>query len=110
MIKLSSLITESTEEYRKSWLERHNAIVENGRLIAYHATPTKNIKSIKLNGFKEHSYFSLRPEYSKQMASTYHDVSENKITLLKVKLPLDAIEFVASNIYSLRVIKFEETL
>jgi hypothetical protein len=103
-------ITESTEEYRKDWLSRHNATIENNRVLAYHGTPVKNLKSIKANGFKIKTYFSLRLEYSKQIASTYHDVPENKVAVLKVWLPLDAIDFVMSDIYSTRVIKFEETL
>lgn len=110
MIKLSQLINESTDEYRKSWLERHNAIIENGRLVAYHGTPKRNLKSIKLNGFKSHSYFSLRTEYSKQIAARYHDTTEDKVVVLKVKLPLDAIDFVMSDIYSVRVIKYDETV
>jgi hypothetical protein len=110
MIKLKELILESTEEYRKDWLFRHNATVENNRVLAYHGTHVKNLKSIKKNGFYEHSYFSLRYEYSKQIAATYHDISYDKVTCLKVWLPLDAIDFIMSDIYSTRVIKFEETL
>lgn len=98
-------------EYRAGWLKRHNAqYTDDGRLIAYHGTPTKNIKSIKKNGFKERTYFSLRPEYSKRIASTYHDVPEDKVTVLKVALPLDSINFIMSDIYSLRVLSFDETL
>ena len=110
MIKLSTLIKESTDEYRKNWLERHNAVVENGRVVAYHGTPKRNLKSIQQNGFKPHSYFSLRPEYSKRIASTYQDVPENDVVVLKVKLPLDSIDFVMSDIFSTRVINFKETL
>jgi len=110
MIKLFSFIKESIDEYKKRWLELHNAIIENGKLIAYHGTPKKNLKLIKMKGFRPHSYFSLKPDYSKQIASTYHDTPENKVVVLKVKLPLDAIDFVAGDIFSTRVIKFEETL
>ena len=110
MIKLKSLLNESTDEYRKSWLERHNAIIENGRLVAYHGTPKKNLKSIKMNGFNSHSYFSLKPDYSKRISSIYHDVPENNVIVLRVKLPLDAIDFIAGDIYSTRVINFKETL
>ena len=103
-------LLESTEEYRNDWLFRHKATVENNRVLAYHGTPTKNLKSIKTNGFRTNTYFSLRPEYSKLIAATYHDISDDKVTCLKVWLPLDAIDFVMSDIYSTRVIKFEETL
>lgn len=109
MIKLRSLL-ESTEEYKTDWLSRHNATIENNRVLAYHGTPVRNLKSIKLNGFKSKTYFSLRPEYSKQIAATYHDTPEDKVVVLKVWLPLDAIDFIMSDIYSTRVIKFEETL
>ena len=97
--------------YRKSWLEKHNATYSSdGRLIAYHGTPSKNISSIKKNGFKYKTYFSLRSDYSKQIASTYHDTPPEKVTVLKVLLPLDAIDFVMGHIYSIRVIKYEETI
>jgi len=109
MIKLMTLL-ESAEEYRADWISRHKGIVEHNRLLAYHGTPIKNLKSIKLNGFKSKTYFSLRPEYSKQIASTYHNTPEDKVAVLKVWLPLDAIDFIMSDIYSTRVIKFEETL
>jgi hypothetical protein len=102
---------EAESSYRKSWLERHNAqYTSDGRLIAYHGTPSKNLSSIKKNGFKYKTYFSLRPEYSKQIASTYHDTPPEKVTVLKVFLPLDAIDFIMSDIYSTRVIKFDETI
>ena len=109
-IPISENANGSTEEYRKSWLERHKAIVENGRLLAYHGTPIKNLKSIKQNGFKYKTYFSLRPEYSKQIASRYHDTPEDKVVVIKVWLPLDAIDFVMSDIYSTRVIDYKETI
>jgi hypothetical protein len=35
---------------------------------------------------------------------------EDKITVLKVALPLDAIDFVMSDIVSTRVIGFDETI
>jgi hypothetical protein len=110
MIKLSTLIQESTEEYRADWIERRRGQVKDGRLLAYHGTPTKNLKSIQQNGFKQPSYFSLRPQYSKQIAATYHNVPENRVTVIEVWLPLDAIDFVAGDVYSTRVIKYEETL
>jgi hypothetical protein len=97
--------------YRKSWLERHDATYSpDGRLIAYHGTPSKNISSIKKNGFQYKTYFSLRSEYSKRIASAYHDTPPEKVTVLKVLLPLDAIDFVMGHIYSIRVIKYEETI
>lgn len=110
MIRLKSLLNESTDAYKSDWIERHRGILEDGRLVAYHGTTKKNLKSIKENGFKSHSYFSLRPEYSRRIASTYQNVPENKIVVVTVKLPLDSIDFVAGNIFSLRTIEFKETL
>lgn len=114
MISLKALVeeveSESDSKWRSNWLVRHDAKFDKfGRLIAYHGTPTRNLKSIKENGFRPHSYFSLRSEYSKQIASTYHDVPESKVTVLEVHLPLDSIDFVMSDIFSTRIIKYEET-
>jgi hypothetical protein len=100
---------QTDEEYRKSWLERHEAeFDERGRLIAYHGTPTKNLKSIKQNGFRYKSYFSLRPEYSQFMAHRYHDTPKEKVTVLKVHLPLEKIDFVMSDVYATEVLKWNE--
>jgi hypothetical protein len=113
-ILLKSLLRENDEkhiEWRADWLKRHKATyTDDNRLIAYHGTPSKNISGIKKNGFKERTYFSLRPEYSKRIASTYHDMPEDKITVLTVALPLDAIDFISSDIMSLRNIGFDETI
>lgn len=109
MIKLKSLLKESTNEYKFDWIERHRGIIENGKLIAYHGTPKKNLKFIKENGFKPHSYFSLRKEYSRRIASIYQNIPENKIIVLMVKLPLDSIDFVASDIFAIKTILFKET-
>ena len=103
-------ITESTKEYRKDWMERHNAKLDNiGRLIAYHGTPTRNLKSIQQNGFKPHSYFSLKPNYSKSISATYHNTTEDNVIVIEVHLPLNLIDFVASDIYSLNNIPFKDT-
>ena len=114
MITLKSLIKENQEEHelwRKDWLERYKAkFDEKGRLIAYHGTTKKNSKLIKQSGFKPHSYFSLNPEYSKSITSIYHNVPIDKVIVFEVHLPLDAVDFVASDIYSTREIKFEETV
>lgn len=110
MIKLKKIILESTDEYRVDWLDRHNAIIENNRLLAYHGTPKKNLSSIKKNGFRIHTYFSLKEEYSKSIASIYHETPKTNIVVLKVWLPLNAIDFVMSDIYSIRTIKFEEII
>jgi len=37
-------------------------------------------------------------------------LTENKVTVLKVALALDSINFIMSDIYSLRVLSFDETL
>lgn len=117
MIKLKDLIKEnweSDEEHEKwkhDWLQRYKAkFDEKGRLIAYHGTPKKNVKSIKQNGFKKKSYFSLDPNYSKRVSSIYHDTPEDKIFVFEVHLPLDAVDFVASDIYSVRPLEFEEVV
>lgn len=115
--KYKSPVTEEADEdetkrqaWRQSWLERHQAKFDDkGRVIAYHGTPTKNIPSIKKNGFRPHSYFSLRPEYSKSIASRYHDTAEKNVTVLEVHLPLNLIDFVASDIYSTDTIPFKDT-
>ena len=102
--------SESDSKWRSDWLVRHNAKFDKvGRLIAYHGTHTKNLKSIKQNGFRSHSYFSLDPKYSKQIASTYHDVPESKVTVLEVHLPLDSVDFVMADIFSVRIIQYVET-
>lgn len=114
MIKLKNIIKEiSQEEYdqwrssdeykewRKLWLERHNATFdEKGRLIAYHGTTPNKAKSIKQTGFRSGSYFSLKKEYSRHWG----------IVVFKVALPLDAVDFVASDIKSNRPIKWEEVI
>lgn len=101
---------ETSDEWRNNWLERHQAQLDSsGRVMAYHGTPTKNLTSIKQHGFRPRTYFSLNPNYSKQIASTYHSTPEHKITVLKVFLPLEAIDFVASDIFSTRNIPFKET-
>jgi hypothetical protein len=113
MIKLKSLIIEemSDSEWRSDWLRRHEAKFTNdGRLIAYHGTTPKNARIIKGSGFKEGSNFTLKPEYAKSIASTYHDLDETKIVVFTVYLPLDSIGFVSSDIVSNRFINFKETI
>jgi len=118
MIKLKHLIREENDRdhkaWRKDWLERHNATFdERGRLIAYHGTPKRNLKSIKNNGFRQGSYFSLKQEYSKRIAVAYHETPEtpeSDIIVLQVKLPMDAIDFVASDIVATRPIQFSEVI
>lgn len=101
MIKLKSLLTESDAAFVKDWLERHNAQLDNsGRLIAYHGTTASNAKLIKQNGFKEGSYFSLRKEYSQRWGKY----------VFTVHLPMDAIDFVASDIVAIRPIAYNEIL
>jgi len=103
-------ITEVIDDYKSDWIDRYKAIVENGRIIAYHGTTTKNYKLIKKTGFRKRSYFSIRPEYSKRIVSIYHNIPESKVILMKVKLPLDAIDFVGGDIVSNREIGLDETL
>ena len=113
MIKLKSIIFEENENdvWRKDWLKRYRAKFDDkGRLIAYHGTTRKNARLIKQSGFRPHSYFSLDPNYSRSIASTYHDVPEDKVVVFEVHLPLDAVDFVASDIFSTRLIKFEEVI
>jgi hypothetical protein len=103
-------INEFGAAWKADWMRRRNIQLDSlGRLPAYHGTPTKNLKSIKENGFRSGTYFSLKSEYSKQIASTYHNTPINRITVLEVSLPLDAIDFVGPDIVSTRVIKLEET-
>lgn len=111
MIKLKSILLESNEKYRKDWLKRYEAnFTPDDRLIAYHGTTLRNSKLIKQTGFKENSYFSLKPEYSKSITSIYHDIPENKVVVFKVYLPLNSVEFVSSDIFSIRPIKYTETI
>lgn len=114
MIKLKFLIKEISEDeykqwrsskeykkWRKDWLTRHNAKFDGlGRVIAYHGTSPNKAKSIKQNGFNTRSYFSLNPEYSKKWGRF----------VFNVYLPLDAIDFVASDIVAIRPIKFDEVI
>jgi hypothetical protein len=101
MIKLKSLLLENNDEARrKDWLERHQATFDNNRLIAYHGTTPFKAKFIKQNGFKEGSYFTLRPSYAKHWGSV----------VLPVKLPLEAIDFVSSDIIALRNINWAEII
>jgi hypothetical protein len=102
-------VTESNDpEWKKDWLERHRAKLDDkGRIIAYHGTPTRNLPSIRKNGFRPRSYFTLRPEYAKSIATTYHDT--DKVTVIEVHLPFDAVDMVMSDIYALRNIPFGET-
>jgi hypothetical protein len=94
--------------WKKDWLERHRAKLDDkGRIIAYHGTPTRNLPSIRKNGFRPRSYFTLRPEYAKSIATTYHDT--DKVTVIEVHLPVDAVDMVMSDIYALRNITFGET-
>jgi 2'-5' RNA ligase len=94
-------LKESTDEYKKDWLERHRATFDDkGRLIAYHGTTPNNAKSIKLNGFRTGSNFSLRKEYSRHWG----------IVVFKVHLPLDAIDFIMSDIKATRPIAFSEVV
>jgi len=110
MIKLKNIITESGAAWKADWMIRRNIQLDSlGRLPAYHGTPTKNLQSIKENGFRSHTYFSLKSEYSKQIASNYHNTPLSKVTVIEVFLPLNAIDFVGPDIFSTRVIKFEET-
>lgn len=114
MITLKSLIKENNEEHearKQDWLKRNRAEIDNqGHLIAYHGTTKRNAQLIKQTGFRSHSYFSLNPEYSKRITSIYHNIPEDKVVVFRVHLPLDSIDFVASDIYSTREIKFEETI
>ena len=99
--KSKDLLSEENDEWKRDWLERHNApLDEKGRLVAYHGTTPNNSKLIKQNGFKKGSYFSLRKEYSKNWG----------IIILKVALPLDAVSFVASDIVSTRPIAWNEVI
>lgn len=112
MIKLKDLLEISqehlewfsTDEYKKwrsDWLSRYNAKLDNkGRVEAYHGTTAQKAKSIKLNGFNERSYFSLNPEYSKLYGKT----------ILKVYLPLDAIDITGPDIYAIRKIQWNEVI
>jgi hypothetical protein len=94
-------ISDEYKEWRKSWLERHNATFDNkGRLIAYHGTTPNRVKLIKQTGFNNRSNFSLKKDYSRHWG----------IVVLKVGLPLDAIDFCASDIHSIRRIGWEEVI
>jgi hypothetical protein len=102
-------MTENNDvKWKQDWLERHRAkLDEKGRIIAYHGTPTRNLPSIKKNGFRPHSYFTLRPEYAKSIATTYHDTKN--VTVIEVHLPIDAVDMVMSDIYALKTIPFGDT-
>jgi len=115
MIKLKPLLNEISngdrDAWRKDWLERHNAKFDaTGRLIAYHATSRPKSKLIQQEGFRQGSYFSLNPEYSKRVVMNYHDLKPSGVVLFTVHLPLDAIDFVASDIVAIRPIQFSETI
>lgn len=102
---------EGHKEWRQNWLKRYEAeFTPDGRLIAYHGTPTRNVKSIKANGFRKKSYFSLRPEYSKHIAARYHDTPENKVSVMKVYLPLEKVDFIMGDIYSTEPIPYSEVV
>ena len=111
-LESQSKINESLDnEKGKDWLERHGAkFDEKGRVIAYHGTLKKNVPVIKKNGFKSHAYFSLKSDYSRRIVSIYKNVSEDKVYVFEVHLPLNLIDFVASDIFAISDIPFKETV
>jgi len=85
--------------WRRNWLERHDAKFDDkGRIIAYHGTTPKNAKLIKQTGFKDRSNFTLRPAYAAHWGRK----------VLEVHLPIDAVDFVASDMVSARPLSWEE--
>lgn len=110
MIKFKQLLNEVMDAYKSDWINRYQAVVENGRLIAYHGTTPQNYISIQKNGFKPGAYFSLDSGYSKRITSIYHNIPQKNVILIRVKLPLDAVDFVAGDIVANRTINFNETL
>lgn len=94
-------ISDEYKEWRKDWLKRYRATFDDkGRIVAYHGTTSQKAKLIKQNGFNNSSNFTLRPEYAKHWGRT----------ILTVHLPVDAVDFVASDIISIRPIKWEEVI
>ena len=114
MIKIKNILLEISQEewekwrisdeykkWRKSWLERHKAQFDDkGRIIAYHGTTPQKAKLIKQNGFRSSSNFTLNPDYAKHWGKT----------ILTVHLPIDTIDFVASDIVSIRPISWSEVI
>jgi hypothetical protein len=114
IVKSIKTIKESTEEeyqhwiksgeykkWRQGWLDRHNAnLDEKGRLLVFHGTTPRRVKSIRETGFRKGSYFTLNPSYARHWG----------ISIMKVKLPLDAIDFVGPDIVAIRPIGYDELI
>ena len=78
MIKFKSLLIHEdiSDPQGVDWLKRHNAKFDNkGRVIAYHATSRKNVQKIRMDGFREGSYFNLNQQYVKSKIASHYNFS-----------------------------------
>ncbi len=111
MIKLKNLLLENEDEKMRDWLRRRNIqLTPDGRIPAFHATLSKNVKSIKQNGFRQGTYFSPYKEYSIRIVANYHDIPPEKVVVFSVLLPFDAVDFAAGDLFATRQIKYNETI
>lgn len=103
MIKLRNLLLENLDTPNgKDWLFRHNAqFDEKNRVIAYHGTSSSKTRQIKSSGvFRAGSYFTLNPKYAKHWGNI----------IFKVYLPLNYIDFVASDLIATSDIPLEKVI
>ena len=76
------------------WLERHypNYPVENGKVIAYHATPRTTLPLIKKHGLKPGSKLTHNPEMAAHQAARDRDLKPTQVVVLRVKVPVSNFE------------------